>query len=180
MIQTHTNIAVPAVLILALGLLLSGCQNNPDTGNASSMSSINNAGTGTAASHHESRLLAPCPSAPHCVSSLASDKSHYVAPLAGAGNRADSLAMLKAILDQLPRVDYQAVGPARINAQFTSLILRFTDDVTFYVHEDGLIDVRSSSRIGYYDFGVNRGHVEDLRQRLQKRLNPHAAGAEAS
>lgn len=180
MIQTHTNTAVSAILVLAFGLLLSACQNGPDTGNASSMSSTNHTGAESTDIDGDSRLLAPCPSAPHCVSSLARDEAHYVAPLAGAGTRANSLAMIKAILDSLPRVAHQAVGPARINAQFTSLILRFTDDVAFYVHEDGLIDVRSASRIGYYDFGANRGRVEDLRQRMQARLDQHTANVGAS
>ncbi|HBP69913.1 MAG TPA: DUF1499 domain-containing protein, partial [Alcanivorax sp.] len=55
-------------------------------------------------------------------------------------------------------------------ARFTSRILRFVDDVTLYVHDDGLIDVRSASRIGYWDLGANRRRVEDLRERLNARL----------
>lgn len=159
-------------LALTLGLLLSACQ-SPGTDTAMSNNDMSN---------NDSRLLAPCPSEPHCVSSLATDKDHYVAPLPSAGSREASLAMLKSILDQLPRVDYNTVGPARIHARFTSLIFRFVDDVTFYVHEDGKVDVRSSSRIGYYDFGVNRRRVEDLRQRMEKRIEQQqsAKGAGAT
>lgn len=150
-----------------LGLLLSACQSPASD---------------TTLSNNDHRLLAPCPSEPHCVSSLATDKDHYVAPLPSAGSRAASLAMLKSILDGLPRVDYNTVGPARIHARFTSLIFRFVDDVTFYVHQDGKVDVRSSSRIGYYDFGVNRRRVEDLRRRMEKRIQRQqdASGAGAT
>ncbi len=120
----------------------------------------------------DTRLLAPCPSSPNCVSSLADDDRHKVAPLPGAGNRADSLALLDAVLEDWPRVSHRAVGPARVEARFTTRILRFVDDVTFYVHEDGVIEVRSASRIGYWDLGANRRRVEDLREQLEARLQP--------
>ncbi|MDX1804392.1 MAG: DUF1499 domain-containing protein [Alcanivorax sp.] len=114
----------------------------------------------------DTHLLAPCPNAPHCVSSLATNEKHHVAPLAVSNNRADSMARIQAVLDTLPRVDYEVVGKSRIQARFKSLIFRFVDDVTFYVREDGTAEVRSSSRIGYYDFGVNRRRVESLREQL--------------
>tara|TARA_A100001391_G_scaffold74115_3_gene47941 strand:- start:854 stop:1192 length:339 start_codon:yes stop_codon:yes gene_type:complete len=106
------------------------------------------------------------------VSSLADDDRHRVAPLPGAGNRADSLALLDAVLEDWPRVSHRAVGPARVEARFTTRVLRFVDDVTFYVHEDGVIEVRSASRLGYWDLGANRRRVEDLRQALEERLQP--------
>ena len=58
------------------------------------------------------------------------------------------------------------VGPARINARFKSMVLRFTDDVTFYVRENGTVEVRSASRVGYWDLGANRRRVESLREKL--------------
>tara|TARA_R110001606_G_scaffold113798_2_gene241042 strand:+ start:11863 stop:12366 length:504 start_codon:yes stop_codon:yes gene_type:complete len=160
-------------LVVLLAMLLGGCQTASST---TSGTATPDATKSAVMNNHEidkesTRLLAPCPSAPHCVSSLATDPRHRVEPLPGAGDREASLALLKALLGELPRVDYEAVGPARINARFTSLILRFTDDVTFYVHEEGKIDVRSSSRVGYYDFGANRRRVEDLRERLRDRLD---------
>ena len=46
--------------------------------------------------------------------------------------------------------------------------LGFADDVECRLcHTDGVIHVRSASRLGYYDFGVNRTRVERLRQQLQ-------------
>ena len=150
---------------LLLGIALAACQGNAGAGDDASNESIERQNRMS-----DTRLLAPCPSAPNCVSSLAEDERHRVAPLPGAGNRADSLAMLEEVLDTLPRVAYERIGPARIQARFTSRILRFVDDVTLYVHDDGLIDVRSASRIGYWDLGANRRRVEDLRERLNARL----------
>jgi uncharacterized protein (DUF1499 family) len=54
-----------------------------------------------------------------------------------------------------------------VRAEFRSAIFRFVDDVEFLFSEDQpVIDVRSASRMGYYDFGVNRRRIEDIRSRL--------------
>ncbi|MFT6599668.1 MAG: hypothetical protein ACJATD_000503 [Alloalcanivorax sp.] len=150
---------------LLLSLALAACQGHAGSSDTASNESIERQNRMS-----DTRLLAPCPSAPNCVSSLAEDDRHRVAPLPGAGDRAGSLAMLEEVLDTLPRVAYERIGPARIQARFTSRILRFVDDVTLYVHDDGLIDVRSASRLGYWDLGANRRRVEDLRERLNARL----------
>ena len=111
-------------------------------------------------------LLAPCPDSPNCVSSLATDGERRVAPLQVAETRKASMARLQALLRQLPRVEFDVVGQSRIQARFSSRILRFVDDVTFYVREDGVVEVRSASRVGYWDLGANRRRVESLREQL--------------
>ena len=46
-------------------------------------------------------------------------------------------------------------------------LMRYRDDVQLlYVPEEGLVHVRSSSRLGYSDMGANRKRVEDLRELL--------------
>ncbi|MBL4570808.1 MAG: DUF1499 domain-containing protein [Alcanivorax sp.] len=111
-------------------------------------------------------LLAPCPDSPNCVSSLATDEERRVAPLQVAETRGASMARLQALLRQLPRVEFDVVGQSRIQARFSSRLLRFVDDVTFYVREDGVVEVRSASRVGYWDLGANRRRVESLREQL--------------
>ena len=114
----------------------------------------------------DENLLAPCPNSPNCVSSLSGSKDHWVAPLEASDTRDTSLQRVQSVLDSLPRVDYDVAGPARINARFKSMVLRFTDDVTFYVRENGTVEVRSASRVGYWDLGANRRRVESLREKL--------------
>ncbi|MQX54420.1 DUF1499 domain-containing protein [Alcanivorax sediminis] len=114
----------------------------------------------------ENNLLAPCPNSPNCVSSLSGSKDHWVAPLEVSDNRESSLQRVQSVLDSLPRVEYDVVGQSRIQARFKSLVMRFTDDVTFYVRENGVVEVRSASRIGYWDLGANRRRVESLRVKL--------------
>ncbi|MNC92870.1 hypothetical protein D3C83_93790 [compost metagenome] len=54
-------------------------------------------------------------------------------------------------------------------AEFRSKLLGFVDDVEFtYDEKAGVIHVRSASRLGRKDFGVNRARVEALRSRLEK------------
>ncbi|WP_290538100.1 MULTISPECIES: DUF1499 domain-containing protein [Alcanivorax] len=120
----------------------------------------------SAAAMSNTHLLAPCPDSPNCVSSLATDEERRVAPLQVAETRKASMARLQALLRQLPRVEFDVVGQSRIQARFSSRILRFVDDVTFYVREDGVVEVRSASRVGYWDLGANRRRVESLREQL--------------
>lgn len=116
----------------------------------------------------ETHLLAPCPDSPNCISSLATQSDKRVAPLQVAADRKNSLKKLEILLSRLPRVEYDVVGQSRIQARFTSRILRFVDDVTFYVRENGVVEVRSASRTGYWDLGANRRRVESLREQLSE------------
>ena len=62
-------------------------------------------------------------------------------------------------------------------AEFRSKLMRFVDDVEFlYDEKAGLLHVRSASRLGRRDFGVNRARVEALRAAHRKPgSDPHPA-----
>jgi len=54
-----------------------------------------------------------------------------------------------------------------IHVEFTSFVFRFVDDAEFLLDEAvKTIHVRSASRIGYSDLGVNRKRVEMIRSRF--------------
>jgi uncharacterized protein (DUF1499 family) len=106
-------------------------------------------------------LLAPCRSSPNCVSSQAdrSDREHYIEPL-----RASMEDVRKAVA-ALPRTRIVLAHPNYLHAEFRSRLLGFVDDVEFFF--DGVaIQVRSASRLGRRDFGVNRARIEQLRRML--------------
>ena len=121
----------------------------------------------------DNNKLTPCSSAPHCVSSQAdAGSSKHVEPLAFGAATTDVArqALLKTLYAQsnatVERADEQFV-----HATFKST-LGFVDDVTFIIQaDDAIIDVKSSSRIGYYDFGVNRKRVEHLRAAFEAALD---------
>ncbi len=115
------------------------------------------------------KKLAACPSSPNCVSSQAADAEHFIAPFKVVGNVEDAWAALKrALLSQSRTVITNETGDT-LHAQATSLVFRFVDDIDAILDTDArIIHIRSASRVGYGDFGVNCKRVEMLRAQLQQ------------
>jgi uncharacterized protein (DUF1499 family) len=109
-------------------------------------------------------LLAPCPSSPNCVSSQSRDPEHAVAALTYTASPAEAMAKLNKIVQAMPRTLIVTETPNYLHAEFTSAIMRFVDDVEFSLDESASsINMRSASRLGKSDFGVNRKRVEAIR-----------------
>lgn len=106
--------------------------------------------------------LAPCPSSPNCVSSAATVEQR-VEPLHYDGDAARARARLLEVLNGMERARIIQSADDYVHAEFRSAVFGFVDDVEFYFSPPGAIQVRSASRTGYYDFGVNRERVEALR-----------------
>lgn len=137
--------------IPAVALLLAGC------------------GAGPIAERSGSGDLLPCPTAPHCVSSLDPDADHHVDPLIYRGTMAQARAQLIEALKSLPHTEIVAQEPNYLRAESRTSVLRFVDDLQCVIKpaamgSGGTIELRSSSRVGYYDFGANRARVETLRR----------------
>ncbi len=110
--------------------------------------------------------LSPCRRTPNCVSSQAdpADKEHYIAPIAFQGG--DAIAVVRKAVESMPRARVISADSHYLYAEFRSALLGYVDDVEF--HYDGsVIHVRSASRLGRRDFGVNRARVEELRKRIK-------------
>ena len=104
--------------------------------------------------------LAPCKRSPNCVSSQAdpADREHYIAPIAYAG----TLERVRRELERLPLARVIRAEGAYLHVEFRTPILRFVDDLEL-LQAGGVLHVRSASRLGRRDFGVNRKRVEQLR-----------------
>jgi len=118
-----------------------------------------------------SSRISDCPSSPNCVSSLAQDQDHHVSPFDMDLPPDQAWEALKRALGSEPRI--RIVEEDRehgyLRAEATSRIFRFVDDVEFQlVPEQRLMHVRSASRVGYWDLGVNRRRVERLREALKR------------
>lgn len=109
--------------------------------------------------------LSPCKRTPNCVSSQAdpADREHYIAPLAFAG----TLAELRRAIERLPRVAVIREEPDYLYAEFRTPLMRYVDDVEF-LKTGNVVHVRSASRLGRRDFGVNRRRIEAIRELLRK------------
>ncbi|MFN5513757.1 MAG: DUF1499 domain-containing protein [Cyanobacteriota bacterium] len=111
--------------------------------------------------------LAPCPETPNCVSSQAPDAVHRIDPLSYSGERAAARQTLIQVLGAVPRTQIVAQGENYIRAESESRLLGFIDDLEFYFPPDSAsIEVRSSSRLGESDLGVNRRRLEQIRLAL--------------
>lgn len=110
-----------------------------------------------------------CSSGPHCVSSAETRTEFRIAPLVPAADTREVWRELRAYLVALPRTEVVDERPDYLHLTFTSRWFRFTDDVEFLLRESqGEIAMRSSSRLGYYDFGVNRERLESIRAALRR------------
>ena len=108
--------------------------------------------------------LGPCPTSPNCVSSLADDPGQRIDPFPLSGPPAETLAGLVRAIGTFPRTAIVFNGEACLRAEFRTR-LGFVDDLEFLVDEaQGVVQVRSASRTGYWDLGVNRKRVEALRK----------------
>jgi uncharacterized protein (DUF1499 family) len=114
--------------------------------------------------------LAPCPDTPNCVSSLSVDLGHKVEPLSFQFSQSQAFQHLVAIISSMPRTKLVRSGPNYLHFEFRSALFKFVDDVEFTAgNASGIIHVRSASRTGYWDLGVNRKRVERIREAFSER-----------
>jgi uncharacterized protein (DUF1499 family) len=118
--------------------------------------------------------LAPCRRTPNCVSSQAdpSDAEHRIAPIPFRGSTVEAMVAAKRAIESMERASIVREEPSGaffyLYAEFRSRLLGFVDDVELLFDEKaGVFHVRSASRLGRRDFGVNRKRVELLRSKLQ-------------
>ncbi|MEP7186933.1 MAG: DUF1499 domain-containing protein [Rhodanobacter sp.] len=131
---------------------------------------------GCAAPSHFTKPQSPdrftaCAPAPHCVSSQAAPGSfHYVEPFRFTGSAAVAHRALSQMLRNVQHATVEKDDGNFVHATFQTTI-GFVDDVTFVIKsEEHFIDVKSSSRIGFSDLGVNHRRVEGLRKQFEALL----------
>lgn len=113
--------------------------------------------------------LAPCPKTPNCVSTQASNPNQRMEPLTYPCDLDTARTRLLALLSHEPRARVVETRPDYVHAVFTTLMLRFKDDVEFaFDAEKHLIHFRSASRVGRGDLGTNRRRMERLTTKFQE------------
>ncbi len=113
--------------------------------------------------------ITPCPDSPNCVSSLEKGTGRYTPPLSYAGSTEDARIKLIKVLKGFERVEIVESSGDYIHASFTSSVFGFVDDAQFLIEEsEKSIHMKSASRSGYYDFGVNRRRCEAIRERFER------------
>ena len=120
----------------------------------------------------ENGRLKPPSTTPNSVSSQAGLYADHpmrayaeIEPFRYSGDGKAALARLAEVVKATPRVTVVTEEPDYLYAQCRTALLKFTDDLEFWLDESAqVIHVRSSSRLGRKDFGVNRTRVEAIRQ----------------
>lgn len=108
--------------------------------------------------------LKACPNRPNCVSSQSTDPRHAVEPLRYDIPAGKAHQKLLKVLKNMPRTKVVKEKANYIHAECKSRFLRFVDDLELLFDDnDAVIHIRSASRVGYSDLGVNRKRVEQLR-----------------
>jgi uncharacterized protein (DUF1499 family) len=113
--------------------------------------------------------LTSCPKTPNCINSFSDpkDEVHYKAAIPFKKPIAEAKNILKQKIQDYPRTEIIKEESNYIYAEFTSLLMRYVDDVEFYFDEKSkTLHFRSASRLGSGDFGVNRKRIETLTKDL--------------
>jgi uncharacterized protein (DUF1499 family) len=114
--------------------------------------------------------LTQCPPSPNCVSSDAVDPEHFVSPFAIIVAPDQAWLALQDVVSKWPRTTIITLRPDYMHAECKSALFRFVDDLEFELRpEEGFIAVRSASRLGESDLGVNRERVDGIRNALRER-----------
>lgn len=113
--------------------------------------------------------LAPCPNSPNCVSSQSQDIQHKIEPLTYKSAPQQAMANLKTVIQNMERTKIISETDNYLYTEFTSKLMGYVDDVEFYLDPTAnIIHVRSASRLGKSDLGVNRQRVETIRAKLNE------------
>jgi len=90
-----------------------------------------------------------------------------IAPLPATGDTQASMARLRQAIDSMAGATVVEQQPDYLYVQFESRVMRFVDDAEFWFDPAiGAIQVRSASRLGRKDLGVNRARIESIRARM--------------
>lgn len=140
------------VLWVTVTVVITGCSGSKPNGSA--------LGTGR---------LGGCPDRPNCVSSEAREDRHLIAPLRLKGDPVMGWDAIRRVIGSLPRTTIIQSTDRYLHAESKSRLFGFIDDLELQLDsETGVIAVRSASRAGYSDLGVNRRRVEALRRILNE------------
>lgn len=106
--------------------------------------------------------LAPLPKSPNAVSSVTDKKDRKVKPIPFDTYAAEAKKRLMRVIDKMHGTTLVTEKDNYLHYEFKTKVFGFVDDVEFLI-EDNFIQMRSASRLGRSDFGVNKKRCEEIR-----------------
>ena len=117
----------------------------------------------------KNQLLSPYPPTPNCVSSQEKNSQHRIQPITFEVSLELAKERLNRVINSMRGTRIITQDVLYWHVEFSTQLLRFIDDVEFYFDgSQSRIHVRSASRQGYWDLGVNRRRVETIRSRFEE------------
>ncbi len=109
-------------------------------------------------------ILSKCPNSPNCIcTEYEEHKNHYISPINISSNNTP-LASLKGIVEEMGG-EIKVEDKNYFSATFSSNLFGFVDNLEIRVDEDNhVIHLRSASRVGRSDFGVNKKRILLIKQ----------------
>ena len=107
-------------------------------------------------------MLAPCSGKPNCVNSEVGTPDKFKTAPLSVSRLASVEAAVLSLGGEITRSQ-----EGYMSAEFTSGIFKFVDDVETRLDGDR-VQIRSASRIGYSDRGVNKARVAAIRAALNQ------------
>jgi len=115
----------------------------------------------------EDQSLHPCPDKPNCVSSFSEESSDaYTKPIKVEGEITSAHDNLVKIISSMDGAKIVTNEPNYLHAEYTSGLFKFVDDLELYFPSEGPIHIKSASRLGHSDLGVNSKRVEKIKFRF--------------
>lgn len=117
-------------------------------------------------------MIKKCPRTPNCVSSVEKDRKKFVEPIRFSGSTRDAQYLILEILFSMKRTKVVEYDDRYIHAESRSAIFGFVDDLEFsFDGHQKVINLKSASRVGVSDLGVNRKRIETIRRRFIDKNN---------
>ena len=117
--------------------------------------------------------LSKCSSKPNCVcSEHKDDSSHYIDPIIIPENTTvNHFTLLKNIINEMGG-NIQVESSDYLAATFTSAMFKFVDDLEVRIDAtQKVIHIRSASRVGYGDMGVNKKRTDLLKKLFKNKVS---------
>jgi uncharacterized protein (DUF1499 family) len=115
----------------------------------------------------DSKSLQQCPDKPNCVSTQSVQESQKLEPINLSDANKTILGTVKTVIQKHPRTTLVEERDCYLHYEFRSKLFKFVDDVEFLWDKDeNKLHFRSASRLGYYDMGVNKKRMIQIREEI--------------
>ncbi|AZB43078.1 DUF1499 domain-containing protein [Bacillus sp. FJAT-42376] len=114
----------------------------------------------------------------NCVSTFNIDQPHQIKPADYTASETEAVGLMKNLIQSMERATIEEEDHVYLRCIFRTKWMKFKDDVEIWFDsENKKVHIKSSSRMGYSDFGVNRKRAEHILKEFKQKEKQHAKSA---